>query len=203
MGYGDVGLIVARLQGKRVGLGTGCFFHPIIHAFLALPSLQSETTNTIIGDKWFGLVGDSVHEIVLKDSSQCLPLVCYKPKSLYKNDKESFKALIETMANIITSTVDLIFNSQNFIPAWKLGGDPNKYIGQRVAKYFYVRSSKMNFQLYFGTIDKFSKNSKLWHVSYDDGDEEEFDFSEISVSMFLWKTRNKVKGLFAKKGRGK
>jgi hypothetical protein len=68
--------------------------------------------------------------------------------------------------------------------------DPKKYIGQRVAKYFEMPSSenvnKTEILLYRGTVDKITDPSNvLWHVQYDDGDEEDYDFREIRDGILL------------------
>jgi hypothetical protein len=71
--------------------------------------------------------------------------------------------------------------------------DPRKYVGQRIAKYFDdpTEEDPDHQVIYFGTIDRYSKNNSLWHITYDDGDEEEFDFSEVRASLLLY-GKNKV-----------
>ena len=62
--------------------------------------------------------------------------------------------------------------------------DLTKYIGQRIAKYFEMPDSN---QLYFGKVDKVSDHSNHFlHIQYDDGDEEEFDFSEMRAGILLY-----------------
>ena len=62
--------------------------------------------------------------------------------------------------------------------------DLTKYIGQRIAKYFEMPDSN---QLYFGKVDKVSDHSNQFlHIQYDDGDEEEFDFSEMRAGILLY-----------------
>ena len=70
----------------------------------------------------------------------------------------------------------------------KKNDDPKKFIGQRVAKYFDDPTDENpdHQVLYFGTIDKFSKENSLWHIKYDDDDEEEFDYSEIRTAILLY-----------------
>ena len=78
--------------------------------------------------------------------------------------------------------------------------DPKKYIGQRVTKYFEMPSvedvDKNETLPYHGTVDKITDPSNLlWHVQYDDGDEEDYDFREIRDGILLHakhlaKTRN-------------
>ena len=70
--------------------------------------------------------------------------------------------------------------------------DPQRFICQRIGKYFDDPTPKdpNNQIIYFGTIDKYSKKSSLWHVTYDDDDEEEFDYGEICVGILLY-SKNK------------
>jgi len=70
----------------------------------------------------------------------------------------------------------------------KKSDDPQKFIGQRLAKYFDDPTDEDpdNQVLYFGIIDNFSKENSLWHIKYDDDDEEEFDYSEIRKAILLY-----------------
>lgn len=71
--------------------------------------------------------------------------------------------------------------------------DHKKYIGQRIAKFFDdpTPENPDNQIIYFGTIDRLSADKSLWHIKYDDDDEEEFDFSEIRAAILLHaKNRN-------------
>lgn len=56
------------------------------------------------------------------------------------------------------------------------------FIGRRVAKYF-------DEVLFFGTVDYIHKDeeddSQLWHVHYDDGDEEDFDYDQLKEALLL------------------
>jgi hypothetical protein len=64
---------------------------------------------------------------------------------------------------------------------------PGSFVGKRVAKYF-VDGEKNKQRLFFGTIDKVKgpKSSKpLWHVTYDDDDEEDFDANDLSNALTL------------------
>lgn len=77
LNYGNVGLLIARLQGKAVRVAR------------SLSPGQSTDVNTIIGDKMIGVLGpnnmgpdgwpiqDTNHEVVLRTSSQCLPMIRY------------------------------------------------------------------------------------------------------------------------------
>jgi len=62
--------------------------------------------------------------------------------------------------------------------------NPKKYIGQRIAKYFPEDDDSET--MYFGTIDRYSSKSSLWHVMYDDDDQEEFDKDEIRAGILLY-----------------
>ena len=73
--YGNIGLVVARLQGKAVKV-------PMDMALTVRKgSNETNSANTIIGDKsalgnkWPS--NDSSHEFVLRKASQCLPMVKY------------------------------------------------------------------------------------------------------------------------------
>jgi len=70
--------------------------------------------------------------------------------------------------------------------------DTKKYIGQRIAKYFDdpTPEDPDHQVIYFGTIDTFSRDNLLWHIKYDDGDEEEFDFGEIRAAILLYSKNN-------------
>ena len=77
--------------------------------------------------------------------------------------------------------------------AEKKNDDPKKYVGQRIAKYFDDPTDEDpgHQVIYFGTIDKFSNDNALWHIKYDDDDEEEFDYTEIRAAILLYaKSKN-------------
>ena len=108
MKYGRVGLIVARLQGKPVRVPGS------LHKNHRTPG------NTIVGDKsaksrWRWPKSDSLHEIVLQSSSQCLPLVRYDRKALRKNKKKRNgdpDAYILYMADSLKGILDEIVNGR-------------------------------------------------------------------------------------------
>jgi hypothetical protein len=108
MKYGRVGLIVARLQGKPVRVPG------------SLRKNHRTSGNTIIGDKsaksrWRWPKSDSLHEIVLQSSSQCLPLVRYDRKALRKNrQKRNWDpdAYILDMADSLKVVLDEIVNGR-------------------------------------------------------------------------------------------
>ena len=54
--------------------------------------------------------------------------------------------------------------------------DGKKYIGTRVGKLF-------DGAMYFGTVDNYSVDSALWHVVYDDGDDEEYDINDLETGI--------------------
>lgn len=72
--------------------------------------------------------------------------------------------------------------------------DPTKYLNRRVAKVFQVNGDS---KLYFGTVRSHSKvedvedegidERGLWHIVYDDEDEEDFDHSELVPVIKLYK----------------
>ena len=63
--------------------------------------------------------------------------------------------------------------------------DPLFYVGQRVAKYFGT-------EVYFGTVRKFippttKKDVDLWHIVYDDDDQEDYDHKDLRKGLALYK----------------
>mmetsp|Transcript_7947 Transcript_7947/g.23553 ORF Transcript_7947/g.23553 Transcript_7947/m.23553 type:complete len:147 (-) Transcript_7947:281-721(-) len=78
----------------------------------------------------------------------------------------------------------------------KGGEDPRKHIGSRVAKDF-------DGEMYFGKIASYDSDADgvdggLWHVVYDDGDEEDYEKKELRKSLKLYE---KQKGKDPKKKR--
>lgn len=60
----------------------------------------------------------------------------------------------------------------------------SQYLNERIAKEFEEeKNGQVVKTIYYGTIDKVEENSenKLWHVKYDDNDEEEFDEQEMKT----------------------
>ena len=53
---------------------------------------------------------------------------------------------------------------------------------QRIAKYFDAPTDDddNNQELYFGKVESYREEDKLWHIEYDDGDSEDFDFGDLS-----------------------
>ena len=105
MKFGRVGLIVARLKGKTIRIAK------------RLGKTHRKVANTIIGDKsaksrWWWPEIDSLHEIVLQNSSQCLPLVRYDRKSLRGRPVQGWKpdAYIQIITESLKAVLDEIFN---------------------------------------------------------------------------------------------
>jgi hypothetical protein len=76
-------------------------------------------------------------------------------------------------------------------------GARTRYLGERVAKVF-EQEDEMGqpFQeIYFGTIDQYVATSDdqnpLWHVQYDDDDEEEFDEKDVLASLKFYTKEKK------------
>ena len=63
--------------------------------------------------------------------------------------------------------------------------DPLNYLGQRIAKYFDAPTDddEENQELYFGTVESYREEDKLWHIEYDDGDAEDFDFDDLRTAV--------------------
>lgn len=55
------------------------------------------------------------------------------------------------------------------------------HVGSRVAKVFSGAT-------YFGTIDGYASDTKFWHVTYDDTDQEEFNFLELEQALAYYDT---------------
>ena len=72
-----------------------------------------------------------------------------------------------------------------------------KYLNLRVAKTFDLEdeTGKPYESVFFGTIDRFVETSDedppLWHVQYDDDDEEEFDENDLKEALKLYKKEKK------------
>jgi deltex-like protein len=107
--YGDTGLIVGRLKGKMV---RACLFSPPIN--------QTIDANTIVGDKLTGLsmpgiqsdsdgwpLDDSYHEIVLRSSAQCLPIIKFD-KALRQNSQG--EECIRHLKKELESILNRLFN---------------------------------------------------------------------------------------------
>jgi hypothetical protein len=74
-------------------------------------------------------------------------------------------------------------------PAREKGDVSMLYVNERVAKAFPSQEDD-TFEIYFGTIDGFVASSEddhpLWHVQYDDDDEEEFDEYDVKKAIRLY-----------------
>lgn len=61
--------------------------------------------------------------------------------------------------------------------------DPHSFKGRRAAKAF-------GKDIFYGTIDKFTAESdgedEFWHITYDDGDDEEYDAGDLKVALNLY-----------------
>jgi hypothetical protein len=64
-------------------------------------------------------------------------------------------------------------------PKKKEKKDPFSYCNKRVAKFFQGN-------VFFGTISRYVDKAKYWAIDYDDGDEEEFDETEVQRHMKLY-----------------
>jgi hypothetical protein len=73
----------------------------------------------------------------------------------------------------------------------------SKYLGERVAKVFEQEdeTGQPFRQLYFGNIDRYvataDESNPLWHVQYDDDDEEEFDEKDVTSAIKLYAKEKK------------
>lgn len=61
--------------------------------------------------------------------------------------------------------------------------DPESFKGKRAAKAF-------GKEIFYGTIDKFTAEldgeDEFWHITYDDGDDEEYDSSDLKIALNLY-----------------
>ena len=71
----------------------------------------------------------------------------------------------------------------------------NKHVGARIAKDF-------DAGLFFGTITRYSSDTKFWFVEYDDGDDEEYDTKELKKALRHY-GKHSDKDKDKKRGRGK
>ena len=107
--YGNTGLLVARLTGEMVRVARSL-----------LPSMAVDaTTNTIIGDKMINATGsqslgkdnwplsDAYHEIVLRSSAQCLPVISFDSRTRQSNEGNK---CIDAMEKGLQSIFDKLFN---------------------------------------------------------------------------------------------
>ena len=107
--YGDTGLLVARLTGEMVRVARS------LH-----PSITVDTnTNTIIGDKMNHATGlqsldkdkwpmsDAYHEIVLRSSAQCLPVISFDSRTRQSNEGIKY---IKMMEKGLQEIFDTLFN---------------------------------------------------------------------------------------------
>lgn len=61
--------------------------------------------------------------------------------------------------------------------------DPESFKGKRAAKAF-------GKEIFYGTIDKFTAEvdgeDEFWHITYDDGDDEEYDGNDLKIALNLY-----------------
>lgn len=109
MDYGSVGIIVARIQGKPTRIAKST----------PTPTFDSkkhkDLPNTIIGDKTATSLrkwpkSDSRHEIVLRESSQCVPLIRYDQSPLLGSQIDGAVAHLGVVTESLKSIVDEVFN---------------------------------------------------------------------------------------------
>ena len=68
------------------------------------------------------------------------------------------------------------------------GKDPKDFVNKRIVKYFPDME-----EWYYGTVEYFSgkdgNGTELWHIQYDDDDQEDFDFSELREGIMNYEKR--------------
>ena len=92
------------------------------------------------------------------------------------------------------------WNQQRSNPSSNAAAASTKYINSRIAKVFFVEGSnnasseEKKTDIFFGTVDRLrlthNDTIPLWHVQYDDGDEEEF-FGDELVKVLKFYKRNR------------
>jgi len=108
-----------------------------------------------------------------------------------KEELDAIKKKGGSVVNLLSASGNDKRGEKRPRPTPKKEGNPKKYIGQRVAKYFEMphpeNVNQIKKDLYLGTIDSISDPlNLLWHVRYDDGDEEEYDFRELRAGILLY-----------------
>lgn len=72
--------------------------------------------------------------------------------------------------------------NRNTLP---VGADPTDYIARRVAKFFGDEESP-----YFGTVISYDPDNQFWKIRYEDGDQEDMEFYELSVQLKCFAENN-------------
>lgn len=110
MHFGQVGLIVARLQGKSVQVPGSLLKSRNVDTVNAV-----NEANTIIGDKsattstnW--PKSDKLHEFILRSSSQCLPMIKYK-SSIITSKVGGGETYIHKFTDSLRLIIDEVFNN--------------------------------------------------------------------------------------------
>ncbi|KAL7545564.1 hypothetical protein ACHAWF_008915 [Thalassiosira exigua] len=58
--------------------------------------------------------------------------------------------------------------------------EPESFVGKRIAKKFWTKP-------YFGRVVEYIQDRKLWHITYDDGDEEDFDKNDLRKALRFYR----------------
>ena len=117
--FGTAGLIVARLQGKTIRV-------PRYLSGSYTSDSRVKEANTIIGDKtarssaW--PAADTYHELVLKDSSQCLPMLKYtkRDRNTYADRRSGGRedySIIQKLTVSLQKVIDEVFNKDATPPS--------------------------------------------------------------------------------------
>jgi len=110
-----------------------------------------------------------------------------------KEELDAIKKKEGSVVNMLSTSGNDKRGEKRPRPTPKKEDNPEKYISQRIAKYFEMphpeNVNQIKKVLFIGTIDSISHPSNLnllWHVRYDDGDEEEYDFRELRAGILLY-----------------
>ena len=185
-GYGAVGLIVARLQGTNVRVP----FALKVHNFHVDEDVKSicgdKITEAMIQDEDFNDDGwptnDYNHEVVLRSSSQVLPLVKYS-KTLIKTSKG--RKCIQQFESSLQSILDGLFNKgYQQAPMGIIVGDKSRYFSTAIVKMLSQSRAATLREIYVARIDNSSASkpsTSFYYIPFADA---------ITAGLHLQQTRS-------------
>ena len=131
----------------------------------------SATTSTETESSSLKTTNDTRHEIVPSDGS-----IMSGRSTLSHNEETSATPSTETELSSLKTTNDTRHDLDN-MESRSRGKDHASYLNQRIATQF-------NRGIFFGTI--VSCGEGLWHILYDDDDEQDMDFEELKKAQSLY-----------------
>lgn len=188
-GYGAVGLIVARLQGTNVRVP----FALKVHNFHVDEDVKSicgdKITEAMIQNEDFNDDGwptnDYNHEVVLRSSSQVLPLVRYS-KSLIKTSKG--RKCIQQFESSLQSILDGLFNKgYQRAPMGIIVGDKSRYFSTAIVEMLSQSRAATLRESYVARIDNSSASKPSTSFHY-------IPFADaVTAELHLQQTRSTLK----------